>query len=133
MKDNWTNLLRILAFICVCSTIAYFIGYVKGRQKPFAPNVQKIIDGERKRLAERAEDFVEFHRGRAYQSGYEDGLMAASTSKEEAEKAYSNFLWKKHLWLIQERIRLREMSENEFQAEIEEARELLLRYTREDD
>ena len=76
-KDNWPNLLRILTFICVCSTIAYFIGYVNGRQKPFAPNVQKIIDGERKRLAERAENFVEFHRGRAYQSGYEDGLMAA--------------------------------------------------------
>lgn len=133
MKDTWPNLLRILAVICVCSTITYFIGYVKGRQKPFEPNVQKIIDSERKRLAERAEDFVEFHRGRAYQSGYEDGLTAASTSKEDAEKAFSNFLWKKHLWLIRERLRLREMTDKEFQDEIAEARELLLRYTPEEE
>lgn len=133
MKDNWTNLLRILAVICVCSTIAYFIGYVKGRQKPFEPDIQKIIDSERKRLAERAEDFVEFHRGRAYQSGYEDGLASSSISKEDMDKAISNFLWKKHRWIISERIRLREMSDDEFNAELDEARELLLRYTREDD
>ena len=133
MKDTWPNLLRILAIICFCSVVSYLIGYVKGKQQPLRPDIQKIIDGERKRLAEKAQDFIDFHRGSAYQSGYEDGLASSSSSKADKDKAISNFLWKKHHWIISERIRLRNMSENEFNAELDEARELLLRYTREDD
>ncbi|MBR3222641.1 MAG: hypothetical protein IKF72_10465 [Kiritimatiellae bacterium] len=133
MKDDWPTFLKILAVICFCSVLAYFIGYVNGKQQPLKPDIQKIIDREKSRLAEKAQDYIDLHRGRAYQSGYEDGVASSSLSKEDVDKAISNFLWKKHHWIISERIRLKKMSEDEFNAELDEARELLLRYTREDD